>query len=107
MSGNMALHSRAMKGTQMELVLLDKFIVPEEAKAKFLEEVHRSAALLRTLPGFVEGYVYERTDGESRDNIMMSAAWKRGGISERQEEHRRGIQEDRFQPCRDHEKPER
>src|SRR5258708_24686645 len=37
-----------------------------------------------------------RTDGESRDNIMMSAAWKRGGISERQEEHTRGIQEDRL-----------
>jgi len=25
------------------------------------------------LPGFVEGYVYERTDGESRHNIMTSA----------------------------------
>jgi len=49
----------------METVLFDKFSVPEEAKAKFLEEVHRSAALLGTLPGFVEGYVYERTDGES------------------------------------------
>jgi|SRR5882672_4409728 len=103
----MTFYSVTMKGTQTETVLIDKFIVPEEARAKFLEEVHRSAALLRTLPGFVEGYVYERTDGESRDNIMMSAAWKRGGISERQEEHTRGIQEDRFQPCRDHEKPER
>jgi heme-degrading monooxygenase HmoA len=60
----------------METVLIDKFRVPEEAKAKFLEQVHRSAALLRTLPGFVEGYVYERTDGESRHNIMTSAVWK-------------------------------
>jgi heme-degrading monooxygenase HmoA len=65
-----------MKGTKMETVLIDKFRVPEEAKAKFLEQVHRSAALLRTLPGFVEGYVYERTDGESRHNIMTSAVWK-------------------------------
>jgi hypothetical protein len=27
----------------MEVVLIDKFIVPEESKAKFLEEVHKSA----------------------------------------------------------------
>jgi heme-degrading monooxygenase HmoA len=72
----MTLYSRIVKGTQMETVLIDKFIVPAEVKAKFLEEVHRSAALLRTLPGFVEGYVYEQTDGESRYNIMTSAVWK-------------------------------
>ena len=72
----MTLYSLTMKGTQMEAVLVDKFIVPEQAKAKFLEEVHRSAAVLRTLPELVEGYVYERTDGESRHNIMTSAVWK-------------------------------
>jgi hypothetical protein len=76
MGGNMTLYSLTMKGTQMEAVLVDKFIVPEQAKAKFLEEVHRSAAVLRTLPELVEGYVYERTDGESRHNIMTSAVWK-------------------------------
>jgi heme-degrading monooxygenase HmoA len=63
----------------MEVVLIDKFIVPEESKAKFLEEVHKSAAFLRTLPGFVEGYVYEKTDGESRHNVVTSAVWKDEG----------------------------
>ena len=38
----------------MEIVLVDKFIVPDESKARFLEEVHKSASFLRTLPGFVE-----------------------------------------------------
>jgi hypothetical protein len=33
----------------VEIVLIDTFIVPEESKAKFLEEVHKSAAFLRTL----------------------------------------------------------
>jgi heme-degrading monooxygenase HmoA len=60
----------------METVLIDTFIVPEESKARFLEEVHKSASFLRTLPGFVEGYVYERTDGESRRNIVTTAVWK-------------------------------
>jgi len=50
----------------LEIVLIDKFVVPEESKSKFLQEVHKSAALLRTLPGFVEGFVYEKTGGESR-----------------------------------------
>ena len=60
----------------MEIVLIDRFIVPEESKAKFLEEVRRSAAFLRTLPGYVEGYVYDKTDGESRNNVVTSAVWK-------------------------------
>jgi len=60
----------------LEIVLIDKFIVPEEAKAKFLEQVHKSATLLRTLPGFVEGFVYEKTDGESRHNVVTAAVWQ-------------------------------
>lgn len=60
----------------MEIVLIDKFIVPEESKARFLEEVHKSAAFLRTLPGFVKGYVYDRVDGEGRHNILTTAVWR-------------------------------
>ena len=60
----------------MEVVLIDKFVVPEVSKAKFLEEIRKSAALLRTLPGFMEGFIYEKTDGDSRNHIMTSAVWK-------------------------------
>jgi heme-degrading monooxygenase HmoA len=60
----------------LEIVLIDTFIVPEESKARFLEEVHKSATFLRTLPGFVKGYVYEKTDGESRHNVVTTAVWK-------------------------------
>ena len=60
----------------MEVVLIDKFIVPEESKATFLAEVRRSAAFLRTLPGFVEGFVHENTDGTSRQNVVTTAVWK-------------------------------
>lgn len=51
------------KEENVEVVLIDKFIVPEESKATFLTEVRRSSAYLRTLPGFVEGYVNENPDG--------------------------------------------
>jgi heme-degrading monooxygenase HmoA len=38
--------------------------------------VRKSAAFLRTPPGFVEGFVYEKMDGESRHNVVSTAAWK-------------------------------
>lgn len=60
----------------MEVVLLDKFMVPEESKAAFLAEVRKSSAFLRTLPGFVEGFVYESMDGASRHNVVTTAVWK-------------------------------
>jgi heme-degrading monooxygenase HmoA len=61
---------------RLEIVLIDKFIVPEESKTRFLEEVRKSATFLRTLPGFTEGFIYEMTDGESRHNVMTTAVWK-------------------------------
>ena len=60
----------------MEVVLIDKFIVPEESKVAFLTEVRKSAAFLRTLLGFVEGFVYESTDGGNRHNVVTTAVWK-------------------------------
>ena len=44
----------------MEIVLVDKFIVPEGAKSAFLEATRRVQRFLKTLPGFVEGFVYEK-----------------------------------------------
>jgi heme-degrading monooxygenase HmoA len=60
----------------VEIVLIDKFIVPEESKAEFLAEVRKSSAFLRTLPGFVEGFVYENTDSGARHNVVTTAIWK-------------------------------
>ncbi len=60
----------------MEVVLIDTFVVPEESRARFLEEIKKSSAFLRTLPGFVEGWVYEKTDGTSSSNVVTTAVWK-------------------------------
>jgi hypothetical protein len=39
----------------VEVVLIDKFIVPDESKATFLAEVRKSSGFLRTLPWFCRG----------------------------------------------------
>jgi len=55
----------------MEVVLIDRFTVPEESKVTFLAEVRRSAAFLRTLPGFVEGFVHENSGGASHIHLSL------------------------------------
>lgn len=60
----------------MERVLIDMFIVPEESKAAFLDGARKVQSFIRTLPGFVEGFLYEKKDGESRYNFLTTAVWK-------------------------------
>jgi heme-degrading monooxygenase HmoA len=60
----------------VEKVLIDVFIVPEESKAACLAISRRVQQLLKTLPGFVEGFVYEKQSGESRYNVITTAVWE-------------------------------
>jgi len=59
----------------METILIDQFVVPEAAVEEFLEQVHFSARLIRSRPGFVEGYVFRRASGEGRVNVVTTAVW--------------------------------
>jgi|ERR1700730_7960215 heme-degrading monooxygenase HmoA len=36
----------------------------------------QSAKKRRTLPGFVEGFLYEKKDGESRHNFLTTVVWE-------------------------------
>jgi heme-degrading monooxygenase HmoA len=60
----------------MQLVLLDLFIVPEESRSELLDNARWSARFLRSLPGFVEGFILEKTDGDSPHNIVTTAVWE-------------------------------
>jgi heme-degrading monooxygenase HmoA len=71
-----ATSRRSHKENPVEIVLIDTFVVPDESKATFLAEVRKSTAFLRTLPGFVEGFVFEKRDGESRNSVVTTAVWK-------------------------------
>jgi heme-degrading monooxygenase HmoA len=60
----------------MQIVLIDTFVVPDASKEALIERAKESAALLRTLPGFVEGYIFEKTSGDSSHNIVTTAVWQ-------------------------------
>jgi len=60
----------------MQKVLIDVFIVPQESKAAFAERTHSIQSFLKTLPGFVEGFVYEKRAGENPYNIITTAVWE-------------------------------
>ena len=59
----------------METILIDQFQVPESARAEFLKNVHFSAGIVKTRPGFVEGYVYERAADDGLVNVITTAVW--------------------------------
>jgi len=73
---------RPQKEYTMQKVLIDKFIVPKESKAPFLERTREVQSFLKTLPGFVEGFLYEKRDGESRYNYMTTAVWENEEVFE-------------------------
>jgi heme-degrading monooxygenase HmoA len=60
----------------MQIVLIDQFRVPEESKAELVVQMKRVQGFLKTLPGFVEGFVYEKTAGEGRTNLLTTAVWE-------------------------------
>lgn len=60
----------------MQIVLIDTFVVPEASKSAFIEKVKESTSFLRTLPGFIEGYIYEKCGGDSSHNIVTTAVWQ-------------------------------
>lgn len=60
----------------MEMVLIDAFVVPEESQSAFLERARKVQQFIRTLPGYVEGFVFEQRGGESRYNILTTAVWE-------------------------------
>lgn len=59
----------------METILIDQFAVPAAAVGEFLEKVHFSANIVKTRPGFVEGYVYQRAAEGGLVNIITTAVW--------------------------------
>jgi heme-degrading monooxygenase HmoA len=60
----------------MQKVLIDMFVVPEESKSAFLDRSRQVQAFLRTLPGFVEGFLHEKVEGNGRFNVVTTAVWE-------------------------------
>ena len=60
----------------MQKVLIDAFVVPEESKSTFLNRSRQVQAFLRTLPGFVEGFLHEKVEGNGRFDVVTTAVWE-------------------------------
>ena len=57
-------------------MLVDLFVVPESSLEEFLRNVRFSARIVRQQPGFVEGFVHERTAGDGKVNVVTTAVWE-------------------------------
>ena len=55
------------------LILIDKFIVPLQAREEFVERMSVNRSFIKTLPGFVEDTAYEQTGGEGEFNFVTIA----------------------------------
>jgi len=55
---------------------VDKFVVPAEARAEFITKVQNTHDLLRTLPGFVQDFVLEKSAGPGEFNFVTIVEWE-------------------------------
>jgi heme-degrading monooxygenase HmoA len=72
--GGVAFDPRA-PGEAGPIYRVDKFAVPDHARAELIERIRRTHELLRTLPGFVQDAVLEQTGGPGEFNFVTIAVW--------------------------------
>jgi heme-degrading monooxygenase HmoA len=60
----------------MEKILIDLFKVSTEARNEFVETSNRAQSIVKALPGFVEGYLFEESSGESSYRFITIAVWE-------------------------------
>lgn len=55
---------------------IDKFVVPNSARCEFTEKVRSTHEFLRTLPGFIQDSVFEKTGGPGEFDFVTIAVWE-------------------------------
>jgi heme-degrading monooxygenase HmoA len=59
-----------------QLILIDKFIVPLNARTQFVERMNINRSFIKTLPGFIKDTVYEQIGAEGEYNFVTLAVWE-------------------------------
>lgn len=59
----------------MEQIFIDRFIIPQSAKAEFTERMQINRNFISKLPGFVGDDVYERRDEDGSYLFITIAVW--------------------------------
>jgi heme-degrading monooxygenase HmoA len=54
---------------------IDKFNVPSSARKEFIDKVHGTHQILRTLPGFIQDNVLEQIGGPGEFNFVTLVIW--------------------------------
>jgi len=67
-------------------ILIDKFIVPKEAKQEFLERMTINRNFIKQLPGFVQDAVYESHDEHGNEIYVTVAVWQNEAIFKKAKE---------------------
>lgn len=55
---------------------IDKFKVPEPARAEFIQKIRIPREFIRIQPGFIEEFVFEQTGGPGEFNFVTVAVWE-------------------------------
>jgi hypothetical protein len=67
---------RDSDSSEGQKILIDIFAVPELAREEFLQRSRDNRLFLRTLPGFVQDFIFEKSGGPGRYNFVTLAVWK-------------------------------
>ena len=62
------------KKSKMEVILIDRFVIPAAAKSEFLERANINRKFIKALPGFVGDNAYEEDSGTEL-RIVTVAVW--------------------------------
>lgn len=60
----------------MRVYRLDKFIVPNRARAEFLSKVNEIHAVLRSQPGFLQDFLLEQPLSDEAFNLVTLIEWE-------------------------------
>ena len=67
------VHGVPMKA---QVFRVDKFIVPSASRDEFLEQIHLTHELLRSLAGFIQDFILEQIGGPGAYNIVTTVIWE-------------------------------
>ena len=56
--------------------MIDTVTVSASNKDALIAKAGESTKFLRALPGFVEGYIFDKIAGDGRFNVITTAVWK-------------------------------
>jgi len=71
-----SIASQTSKTKAMKQIFIDKFVLPENAKAEFFQRMNYNRTFLKTQPGFISDAAYERTDEQGNLIVVTVAIWE-------------------------------